>query len=183
MRQNIPMAKFLQPITPHLLGAWSLRHAWWLRNVCASCLRPIFRQIYLIINRSNRKYLTCAQKMTLILFVVRTKLKGMTEKNLKENRCSAARRRHSASHCSVHLTARLMCIHAALCNCRCLVIFLFSRLQSLRTERICKVSIISSYLWWLRSNLGYRTICSSVIVYFLPVLFETWWSWSLTVWY
>jgi len=42
-------------------------------------LVPTFRQIYLIINQSNRKYLTCAQQVTESLFITRTELKGMTE--------------------------------------------------------------------------------------------------------
>ena len=50
---------------------------------CASCLRPTFRQIYLIINQSNRKYLTCAQQVTESLFITRTELKRMTEEKKK----------------------------------------------------------------------------------------------------
>jgi len=51
--------------------------------VHAACLRPTFRQIYLIINQSNRKYLTCAQQATESLFITPTKLKGTTEEKKK----------------------------------------------------------------------------------------------------
>jgi len=67
----------LQPITPHLRVAND--DSTDRSNACASCLTS--RQIYLIINQSNRKYLTCAQKLTASLFITRTELKGMTEEN------------------------------------------------------------------------------------------------------
>jgi len=80
MQQNIPEAKLLQPKSRRPCG---VRDQYVTRDdyACASCLRPTFRQIYLIINQSNRKYLTYAQQVTESLFITRTELKGMTEEN------------------------------------------------------------------------------------------------------
>ena len=62
----------------------------WSKLVCDDCISlcvlswAYISANYLIIDQPNRKYLTCAQKVTASLFIARTgtELKGMTKKPL-----------------------------------------------------------------------------------------------------